>query len=408
MAPILYMPPENSTSNKINKNSAINNVNFNSNNKSIKFSRRQEAENNKNTNKKTSSSTATRITSIEDIDFTLVSFLPIPTGSFIPTITALLPTDTTLLPTNTELSPTNTASLPDVSPTDTSIPIFNEPPYEPFSSDTTIQTQPTSTTTSAPGINTNTKRPWLIPIITISLFIILLILIFLGFFIRRKRKRNANNANNYNDYNLSNVNTSVNDDEKVTGNMLSIDKEKENNSKSNSLTSITSISSSFRMKKGKIVPADLNIAIPTALSSPPIVANNNNDEKDSPPLRSTVKRSATIISAFTEIVDLTEEENNNLRKSVSSGIYTITSRISNISNISSGNFGSGERSSVNTVIPLQQERIESMILSPKANISASAIGNGSVNNNNNSRIITFAIPPSDTSSSDDNDTRHSI
>ncbi|CAG8563189.1 1719_t:CDS:2 [Funneliformis caledonium] len=398
MASTPHMPAKTSISNKITKNSAPSILSFNSYNKSKKFERRQETDNNKNTNKKVSS-----ISDIPDIATKLIPEIP----TF--TETSSLPTDTTLLPTDTTSLPTDTAT---VSPTDTSVSMLSEP----SPSDTTINidsiqtqnpSQPTSTATSTPGLDTNGTRSWLFPIITALLLIILLFLIFLGFFIR-KRKRNANNANNNNDHYLRNIDNSVNDEEKVIGNMISMDKEKENNSKSNSLTSLTSISSSFKMKKGKVVPADVNIAsspaTPTTLSSPPIVANND-DEGPSPPFR--VKRAAKTKSAFTEIVDLTEEENNNLRKSVSTGIYTITSRFSNISNVSSGNIGSGERSSVNTVTPLQQERIESMILSPKANTSPSAIGSSSVNNNH-SRIVTFATPPSDTSSSDDNDTRHSI
>ncbi|CAG8445458.1 3597_t:CDS:2 [Funneliformis mosseae] len=370
MASTPHTPAKTSISNKITKNSAHSIVIFNSYNKSKKFERRQETDNNKNTNKKVSS-----ISDIPDIATKLIPEIP----SF--TETSSLPTDTTLLPTDTTSLPTDTAT---VSPTDTSVPILSEPsPSDTTFNIASIQTQnpsqPTSMATSTPGLDTNGTRS--------------------------KRKRNANNANNNNDHYLRNIDNSVNDEEKVIGNMISMDKEKENNSKSNSLTSLTSISSSFKMKKGKVVPADVNIAsspaTPTTLSSPPIVANND-DEGPSPPFR--VKRAAKTKSVFTEIVDLTEEENNNLRKSVSTGIYTITSRFSNVS---SSNIGSGERSSVNTVTPLQQERIESMILSPKANTSPSAIGSSSVNNNH-SRIVTFATPPSDTSSSDDNDTRHSI
>jgi len=189
----------------------------------------------------------------------------------------------------------------------------------------------------------------------------------LGFFIRKKRKRNANN-------NLQNIDTGVNDEEKVVGNILLTDKEGENNSKSNSITSISSISSSFRMKKGKVVPDDVNV-----------VADNNNEKEIRRPK---IERTPTTISAFTEMVDLTDEENTNLRRSVNSGIHT------RFSNVSSSN-------SSGSAITVQQERIDSIIISPsmipEASTSASGSGSGL-------RTVSVARPPpSDTSNNDDND-----
>src|SRR5207302_1849885 len=155
---------------------------------------------------------------------------------------------------------------------------------------TTSSTSPFPPTSENSNLNT-----WIFPIIVISFFVILSIIVAF-IIISKKRKKNIDTNN------LQHISIE--------------DKDGTDNSKTNSLTSsINSISSSFRMKKGKIVPGDVNVSS----GSPPVpILTDNNDEEEEKPKMPTLKRTQTTVSAFKEIVDLTDEENDNLRKSVNS------------------------------------------------------------------------------------------
>ncbi|GBB99364.1 hypothetical protein RclHR1_00350020 [Rhizophagus clarus] len=203
-----------------------------------------------------------------------------------------------------------------------------------------------STTTSSPNepipgpdlpdnnTKSNNLNAWMFS--TLAVLLLMMIITFLALIFRkRKRKRDSSHSTNSGDIS---------------------DKDKESSSEPNSLTSsINSISSSLKKKKGKVVPADINVG------SPPVPAIINNKDDEEKPQMPTLKRTPTTVSAFQELVDLTDDEHFNLRQSTSSGIYTIASRVSSTPTYVNYDAEEGTSSNAISVIPLHQERIETII-----------------------------------------------
>ncbi|RIA83983.1 hypothetical protein C1645_785131 [Glomus cerebriforme] len=278
-----------------------------------------------------STDTATNINATPNTDIPATNSIGIP-GTIIPTDTL-----------------TPGVPLPSI-PTITSIPIIT-----PLKSDTLFVTAPiqtqnpssifSTTTTSSSSSSVSSSQPipssgssnnrshnlnvLIFPILAaVLLFIIVLTILGL---IYRKRKRNANNNQR----------------------IVSTGDVTENGSKSNSLTSsINSISSSFKIKKGKVVPEDIIGSHPA-----PIVDNKDENDENEKPKTPILKRTLTTVSAFQELVDLTDDEHKSLRQSTSSGIFTIASRLSSTPTYI--NYDPEEGSSRDVAISLHQERIGS-------------------------------------------------
>ncbi|CAB4476080.1 hypothetical protein RhiirA5_456346 [Rhizophagus irregularis] len=225
---------------------------------------------------------------------------------------------------------------------------------------TTSPFQPIPSSGSPNDTKSNNLHVWMFSILAVAILIMILTVLAL-IYKKRKGKRNTLHSINAGD---------------IT------DKDKENSSKSNSLTSsINSISSSFKIKKGKIVPGDIHV------SSPPVPSIV--EEKPHMP---TLKRTQTTVSAFQELVDLTDDEHFNLRQSTSSGIYTIASRLSSTPTYVNYDAEEGSSSNVTNVIPLNQERIDTII--PHSNADS---GGGGL-----TRTFASATIPFDTSNNEDN------
>lgn len=248
----------------------------------------------------------------------------------------------------------------------TATPIQTQNPLSPSFSTTSTTTattttpfQPLPSSGSSNDTKSNNLHVWMFSILAIAILIMILTVLAL---IYKKRKGKRNTLHNINAGDIT-------------------DKDKENSSKSNSLTSsINSISSSFKIKKGKIVPGDIHV------SSPPVP--NVVEEKLHMP---TLKRTPTTVSAFQELVDLTDDEHFNLRQSTSSGIYTIASRLSSTPTYVNYDAEEGTSSNVTNVIPLRQERIDTII--PHSN----ADGGGGL-----TRTFASATIPFDNSNNEDN------
>ncbi|CAG8451075.1 15426_t:CDS:2 [Rhizophagus irregularis] len=230
---------------------------------------------------------------------------------------------------NHKINPTSVPSIPTVSLPHGSISL----------------TLPIPSSGSPNDTKSNNLHVWMFSILAVAILIMILTVLAL-IYKKRKGKRNTLHSINAGD---------------IT------DKDKENSSKSNSLTSsINSISSSFKIKKGKIVPGDIHV------SSPPVPSIV--EEKPHMP---TLKRTQTTVSAFQELVDLTDDEHFNLRKSTSSGIYTIASRLSSTPTYVNYDAEEGSSSNVTNVIPLNQERIDTII--PHSNADS---GGGDISQKN--------------------------
>jgi hypothetical protein len=278
---------------------------------------------------------------------------PIPTDTSAPEIPlpSTPPTITTPIDTLTAVAPIQTqnplSSPSSIFPSTTSI------------TSTTSPFQPIPSSGSSNNTKSNKLHVLMFSILAVSIFIMILTVLVL---IYKKRKGKRNTLHNINAADIT-------------------DKDKENGSKSNSLTSsINSISSSLKRKKGKIVPLEINIG-----GSPPAPTVLNNKDDEEKPQMPTLKRTPTTVSAFQELVDLTDDEHFKLRQSTSSGIYTIASRLSSTPTYVNYDAEEGTSSNAVNAIPLHQERIDTII--PYS----------SADSDNPIRTFTF---PSDTSNND--------
>ncbi|RGB43583.1 hypothetical protein C1646_661322 [Rhizophagus diaphanus] len=292
--------------------------------------------------------TATDISDLLPTDPSTPKIPKIPFPSIPPSITTPITSDipTTATPMQTQNPLSSSFSI-----TSTSITTATTTTTSPF--------QPIPSSGSPNDTKSNNLHVWMFSILAVAILIMILTVLAL-IYKKRKGKRNTLHSINAGD---------------IT------DKDKENSSKSNSLTSsINSISSSFKIKKGKIVPGDIHV------SSPPVPSIV--EEKPHMP---TLKRTPTTVSAFQELVDLTDDEHFNLRQSTSSGIYTIASRLSSTPTYVNYDAEEGSSSNVTNVIPLNQERIDTII--PRSNADS---GGGLT------RTFASATIPFDTSNNEDN------